>query len=250
MKRNNAGVIVTAAILILLGAAFFAFTAFNIRLTWYGGWWNFILMGLAVLSMVRNGPRFGNAFLLGSAVIMFARWQGFFVHSWWQMGTYMGALALVLLGCSLLWNLVRPRKEPPRQNDWIPSAPPPPQQEWEGSDAAPHSAETNPTRFALFSSETCRSDCKNLQGGKFTAIFGAVLVDLSQADFTRPIAIDIYNVFGGVDVITPNGVRVECAGTSVFGGCDARSVAGRPYDASHPTLTIRHTSVFGGVNVK
>ncbi|MCL1951750.1 MAG: hypothetical protein FWF60_02865 [Oscillospiraceae bacterium] len=50
--------------------------------------------------------------------------------------------------------------------------------------------------------------------------------------------------------MTPPGVRVECSGTSIFGGCDAKAITGRPYDPAHPPLTIRYLSVFGGVNVK
>jgi len=258
MNRKNSGVIILAALLILVGAALLAFSFFGLRVRWPAGWWTFILMAAALLSMVHRGPRFGNCLLLGGAVILFARWQDFLIHTWWQMWSAVGALALVALGISLIWNMIRPKA--PEQGGAFSYTPPehtedytPPPPQWNSGAQypdAPRSGEANPSRFALFSSETCRSDCKALQSGRFTAIFGGILVDLSQADFDRPLAIDVYNVFGGVDIITPPGVRVECAGTSVFGGCDARAIAGRPYDPAHPVLTIRHVSVFGGVNVK
>jgi hypothetical protein len=236
----------------------FAIADWRFRIPWIAGWWTFLLMAVALLSMARRGPRFWNCLLLGSAVILFLHWQELLFPSWWQTGTSIGALALVLLGASLIWNMLRPPKapEPFRAPEHTPGeeyVPPPPPPQWNSGAPfpdAPHSSEANPSRFALFSSETCRSDCRALQSGRFTAIFGGILVDLSQADFDRPLTVDVYNVFGGVDIITPAGVRVECAGTSVFGGCDAKGIAGRPYDPAHPVLTIRHVSVFGGVNVK
>jgi predicted membrane protein len=255
MNRKNTGVIFFATLLILLGAALLCFSVFGWVIKWPSGWWTFILMALAVLSMARRGLRFGNTLLLGSAVIMFARWQGFLIRTWWQMGASICALALVLAGISLIWHMLRPRKaEPSAYGHGEPAPggaytqPPPPQRESGAPQAA--DGEANPSRFALFSSETCRCDCKALQSGRFTAIFGGVLVDLRQADFVRPVTVDVYNIFGGVDIFVPPGVRVECAGTSIFGGCDAKAVAGRPYDPAHPPLTIRHVSVFGGVNVQ
>jgi len=258
MRRRTIGAIAFAAALILFGGLLLAFTFFGLRIRWVAGWWTFLLMGLALFSMAVRGPRFWNGMLLGSAILLFARWQNFLLHSWWQLGVSIGALALILLGISLIWHTFRPGRapQPPvqafpytrREHTGEPAPPP----RWNGAPPqdAPRTGEANPSRFALFSSETCRSDCKALQSGRFTAIFGAVLVDLTQADFARPLTLDVYNVFGGVDILTPPGVRVECAGTSVFGGCDARSISGRPYDPSHPVLTIRHVSVFGGVNVK
>jgi hypothetical protein len=115
---------------------------------------------------------------------------------------------------------------------------------------APYTNEEFPTRFSLFSSEVCRSDCKQLRGGRFTALFGAVTANFRDADFTQPITIETNAILGGIDLFVPPNVRVECLGSSVFGGLNAKGIVGRPYDPAHPLLTVRYLNLFGGTNVK
>jgi len=211
--------------------------------------------------MISHRPNFWNGMMLGTAVLLLVRmqdWEGFHrTITWPQFWGAESALALVLLGVFLLVRMVRPRQIPPPPVFNAPpyEAPPPPAGPQGApyatrADNAPASGETFPTRFAVFSGEAVRSDCRQLKGGRFSAIFGSVTVNLAGADFLQPITVEANTLFGGVDIVTPPGVRVECSGTSIFGGCDAKAITGRPYDPAHPPLTIRYLSVFGGVNVK
>lgn len=257
MKRSHLGTILLAVLLIAIAAVVIGINFFGWAPYWFAGWWTLPIMAAAVVSVISNGLHYWNSLMFGTAVLLLARMQDTITHmTWRQWWAAEVALALILLGIALLVRMVRPRKEkdlpPPVQaagtgEPGDPYAYPP--QENEASNAPP-SGDSNPSRFAMFSSEVCRSDCKQLRGGRFTSIFGSVTVDLTQADFLQPVTIETYTLFGGVDIIVPQNVRVESNGTSIFGGCDTKSIAGRPYDPSHAPITIRYFNVFGGVNVK
>ena len=262
MKRVHLGTILLAAILIAVGAVLIGIYFLGWQPYWFAGWWTLPIMALAVVSIVAHRPNFFNCMMLGAALLLFARLQDFFLLTWRQFGAAVAALALIGLGISMLVRMARPRKfsppisaVPPAVNfnyDVPPS--PEPQSAYFGgppqADAGPATGEEFPTRFAVFSSETCRSDCRLLKGGRFSAIFGNVTANLAQAGFDQPVTVEANSLFGSIDIITPPGVRVECTGTSIFGGCDAKAITGRPYDPAHPPLTIRYLNVFGGVNVK
>jgi hypothetical protein len=257
MKRRNLGTILLAALLFAVGAVLIGIHFLGWRPYWFAGWWTLLIMAAAVVSMVSHGVRFWNCVVLGTALLMFARMQEFVLFNWRQWWAAETALALIALGIMLLVHMVRPRKILPPVFNTPYEAPPPPAAPqgapYTGptqADSAPASGETFPTRFAVFSGEAVRSDCRQLKGGRFSAIFGSVTANLAGADFVQPVTVEANTLFGGVDIVTPHGVRVECTGTSIFGGCDAKAIAGRPYDPAHPPLTIRYFSVFGGVNVK
>jgi hypothetical protein len=266
MKRVNLGTILLAALLIAVGAVLIGIYFLGWEPYWFAGWWTLPIMAVAVISIVAHKPNFLNCMMLGTALLLFAKLQDFFLRTWRQWWAAECALALIGLGVWLIVRMLRPRPiaPPPVVNvhyDAPPvvnapfGAPPPPEQgspnTYSGpADAAPAAGESFPTRFAVFSSEAVRSDCKQLKGGRFSAIFGSVVANLAQADFDRPVTVEVNSLFGGIDIVAPPGVRVECTGTSIFGGCDAKAITGRPYDPAHPPLTIRYLNVFGGVNVK
>ena len=258
MKRRNIGTILLAVLLIAVGAVLIGIYFFNWKPYWFAGWWTLLIMAAAIVSMVSQGPRFWSCTMLGTAVLLFARLQEFILHTWSQFWAAEVALALIALGVALIVHMLKPRKMPlpPPPVSAVPpvnasyNAPPPVYTAPPQAESGPVTGEAFPTRFALFSGEACRSDCRQLKGGRFSAVFGSVVANLAQADFAQPITVEVNSCFGGVDIITPPGVRVECTGTSILGGCDAKSIAGRPYDPTHPALTIRYLNVFGGVNVK
>lgn len=80
-------------------------------------------------------------------------------------------------------------------------------------------------------------------------IFGGSDVDLRDAIVTDPeISILAIAIFGGCDILVPDGADVTVTGGAIFGGNDFE-VHGAPVPGS-PRITIRAFSLFGGVDVK
>lgn len=86
-------------------------------------------------------------------------------------------------------------------------------------------------------------------GGSILNIFGGTEVDLRQA---RPApggaAMDIVAAFGGVEIVVPEGWRVEVKGIPLFGGWSnktRRDLVG----AEAPVLSIEALVAFGGLEI-
>ena len=86
-------------------------------------------------------------------------------------------------------------------------------------------------------------------------VFGGTDFDLRHCRFSDPVTtLWLNSTFGGVDVVVPEGVRVDMGGLGIFGGNELVVENGAihpnslPEDA--PLLLIRGLSIFGGVTVK
>jgi hypothetical protein len=92
----------------------------------------------------------------------------------------------------------------------------------------------------------------DFRGGRITAIFGGVELDLRQANMPADAAeLEVAAIFGGADIRVPEqwSVVAECPG--IFGGFSDRSHQPDPLQNPRPKrLIIKGAAVFGGVDVK
>ncbi|MDA0634792.1 DUF1707 domain-containing protein [Nonomuraea sp. MCN248] len=81
------------------------------------------------------------------------------------------------------------------------------------------------------------------------ALFGGLRFDLTDAEFeAREVEITIVAIFGGADLIVPEGVEVRSQGVGIFGGFDVHS--GPDIDPSAPVVVVKGLALFGGVSGK
>lgn len=85
-------------------------------------------------------------------------------------------------------------------------------------------------------------------GGKFSATFGSINIDLSSAYIQPGTLIDARANFGGVEITVPQNIRVVIKSHGFFGGTSDKSNKNLPFDA--PTLYVDSSCLFGGVNIK
>jgi predicted membrane protein len=93
---------------------------------------------------------------------------------------------------------------------------------------------------------------QNFQGGKITAIFGGIELDLTKAGLAPGASeLEIACVFGGATIIVPDDWFVRIEVTPILGGfSDSRKLnPGRTIDANKQ-LVIKGAVVFGGGEVK
>jgi hypothetical protein len=106
----------------------------------------------------------------------------------------------------------------------------------------------------VFSGSERRVESQNFEGGKVEAVFGGIELDLSGAAITTPdrrVELEANAVFGGIEIRIPRTWRVERQSEAVFGGFNDHSVPPRPEPGFEPpTLVIRGSAVFGGIEVK
>lgn len=82
---------------------------------------------------------------------------------------------------------------------------------------------------------------------KAFALFGGLRFDLTEARFeAKEVEITVNAVFGGAEIILPEGVEVRCNGVGVFGGFDVQSPP--DVDPSAPVIVVKGLALFGGVS--
>ena len=86
------------------------------------------------------------------------------------------------------------------------------------------------------------------RGGKFSAVFGSIKVDLRQAVIRENVNVTVNATFGGVEIFVPSYVKVISKSNSIVGGTTDKPNKNLPADA--PTIFVNAQNVFGGTEIK
>ncbi|QKW21363.1 DUF1707 and DUF2154 domain-containing protein [Kitasatospora sp. NA04385] len=106
-----------------------------------------------------------------------------------------------------------------------------------------------PTMLAVFGGAARKGRWRVGSHLKAVAVFGGIEIDLTDAVFESPeVVIEVYTVFGGVEIRVPENVSLHGGGAGVFGGFEVREqTAAEPYA---PVVRVKGAAVFGGVEAK
>jgi len=90
---------------------------------------------------------------------------------------------------------------------------------------------------------------KNFKGGDVVTIMGGTEIDLSQADFTGMVKLDVVQIMGATKIIVPAHWEVRTDVTAIFAGFEDKR---QQPSVSNPDkiLLIDGTSLFGGIELK
>ncbi|MEP7351617.1 MAG: DUF5668 domain-containing protein [Acidobacteriota bacterium] len=105
----------------------------------------------------------------------------------------------------------------------------------------------------VFSGAQRKITCQEFEGGKISALFGGVQVDLREANTkldTMKLHCDA--IFGGIDVWIPQTWQLDMRGTGVFGAFHNQTFT-KTMPNGHlgsPRLILTGGAVFGGVTIK
>jgi hypothetical protein len=85
------------------------------------------------------------------------------------------------------------------------------------------------------------------EGGSLLAWYGGIELDLRGAVLAPGARLAVNTLFGGIEITTPPGWRVESTVRALAGGVDARTPA--QHDPDAPVLALTGLALFGGVAV-
>lgn len=172
---------------------------------------------------------FANAgILLVIGLLFLSRTTGFFYFDWSIIWRSLLPIILILIG----WNLVSSGTFPGGRH------------------------------WAILSGVERKQRGWKLESGSFAAVMGSVEIDATVADIPEgETRLDLFALMGGVELIVPADVTVECRGTAVLGGIEFfREEAGgivASIDSTSPgtpgstkRLVITARAVMGGVDIK
>lgn len=99
---------------------------------------------------------------------------------------------------------------------------------------------------AVFSGCDMSCDGEVFEGAELTAVFGGVDCDLRNAIIEKDCAVQVSAIFGGIDILVPDNINVKVSSNSIFGGVSNKTAVHQ----NAPTLYVRGTCMFGGVEIK
>jgi hypothetical protein len=79
-------------------------------------------------------------------------------------------------------------------------------------------------------------------------VMGGVHLDLRRASLRGRAVLDTFAMWGGVELVVPEGWAVELQGTPILGGFEDKTRP--PLDDNAPRLVVRGVAVMGGVEIK
>jgi len=101
---------------------------------------------------------------------------------------------------------------------------------------------------ATFSGQDVKFDGEKFTGAELTAVFGGIECDLKKAIIEEDIVINTSSIFGGIDILVPENVKVKVKSSSIFGGVSNKKKYSEAQEAH--TIYINATCLFGGVDIK
>jgi uncharacterized integral membrane protein len=197
------------------------------------GFWPLAFMIGGSMILFGNGPRSGSyvgVVLIAVGALMTVGRMGFFYISW----DTLWPLAMIALGGLVLYRSVGPGRV-----DRVSLA--------KGPDGAAANADDVVDIVAVLGGFERRVGSKDFRGGEITAIMGGCMLDLREASIVKEAVINVFTIWGGINIKVPPDWTVVLNGTPVMGGF-AEKTATPPDNGKR--LVIRGYAVMGGVEVR
>jgi hypothetical protein len=195
-----------------------------------GNWWPLLLVILGLFQLVSN-PRtwLGSGILVAVGVVLLGTRQDWLHGSAWSL---LIAAVLIIIGIRLL--------NASRRGGVVVTGPAP---------APGHGETARVDAVAVLSKRRVAVTSPAFLGGDVTSVLGSLDLDLTGATLGPGAHLNATVVLGGLNVLVPQGWRVEVTGTPILIGWDdttRRDVIGP--DA--PVLRISAVTVLGGLEVR
>ena len=83
------------------------------------------------------------------------------------------------------------------------------------------------------------------------SVLGGCKLDLREAQLGPGVTeVRVLGILGGIDVLVPPDVRVECSGIGILGGFGHHGAADSTQDPDAPVIRVSGLAILGGVSVK
>ena len=101
---------------------------------------------------------------------------------------------------------------------------------------------------AIFSGAVRGGHWRVRQNTSVATVFGGAELDTTQAVFeAQTVTINVFCMFGGVELKVPDGVEVRNQVSGIFGGVDVKVSPPQP---GAPTVIVKGVAMFGGVEIR
>ena len=279
MKKNNFAGIILGLLFLVIGAGYLAevlgiideFTIF------FDGWWTLFIIVPCFCGLVgKSGDKIG--YLIGIAIGLFFLLSAQDILNGERLWALLLAAVCVLIGI----NLILPKRKREKHAEYHETVTD--RFDRSGSDTGKDTAErfvdaevVGETVYekgqdvtvesseqysqntadgekvvcsAVFAGRDIRVDNSCFDGADLSALFGGIDLNLKNAIIQKNVTIEVKAIFGGIDILMPSNVRVVVDVTPILGGVENGTRTPLGADENTPTVFIKGTCLFGGLEVK
>lgn len=222
-------------ILIILGAGLlldqFNLIGFGDLISTY---WPIVLILMGLIGLIsRDSSSLSNLVVIAIGLFFQLRNLGYINVSIWQV---LWPSILIIAGLNIIFQREGSRKHKTDVNP----------EKWEKEKMVDKDVVDY---FTIFSGIENSNHSKNFKGGKLTAIFAGIELDLRDCEISGNTAVlNATAILGGIEIIVPSHWNVELEATPILGGVEKHTKYNR--DENAPSLIINGIALLGGIEVK
>lgn len=223
--KNNGNIlwgVILIIIGIILGLNSLNITDINI---FFDGWWTLFIIIPSIRDLFKDEDKTGSIIGLIIGILLLLCSQGYIkFETIWKL---ILPTILVILGISLIFkNTIYQKKITKINNN-----------------------KTLEEYCATFGGQNIEYEKdEEFKGCNLTSIFGSIKCDLSKSKIEEDTIINTFAIFGGIDIIVPENIKVKINSTPIFGGVTNKRKKSENKDAK--TIYINATNIFGGTDIK
>lgn len=213
---------------LLFGLNALGLFTFNI---FFDGWWTLFIIVPSFISLITEKDKLASLGFLAAGIILLLAAQDVFSYDVaWKV---ILAVFLVVAGLTIIIKTTFHNK-----ND---------EEVAKKVKAAEKDGKTMDSQMAIFSGSDRVYKDETFQGSNLVAIFGGAKLNLKNAKFKKDTVIKAFTLFGGIDIIVPDNVKVKLKSGFIFGGfSDDRKNA---TEKGEYTIYIDAAGGFGGITI-
>jgi predicted membrane protein len=196
--------------------------AINVLPFWehFGRWWPLIIIVIGLIVFINNYRQYITALaLIVIGVFLQLGTLDIFDVNFWAL---FWPVVIIAIGLSIVINRrVTPKSIHTQDSDAI---------------------------SAIFGGSETINKSQNYKGGKATAIFGGVSIDLRDAVIKKQATLEVFALCGGIELKVPREWKVQHQAFPILGGIESKNHSDKAADDA-PVLIIVGTVALGGVDV-
>lgn len=101
---------------------------------------------------------------------------------------------------------------------------------------------------AVLSGANMNNHSKSFKQSNATAVMGSAVLDLRKTEFDKDALIDVFTIWGSVEIVVPENVVIRSQVSNVMAGTEDKT--NQKTDKKSPTLTITGLAIMSGVSIR